>query len=242
MLAHDLIAAGSAGVMVAGGMESMSNAPYLLDRARAGYRMGHGRVIDHMFLDGLEDAYDKGRLMGSFAEDCAHQLPVHPPGAGRLRAHLARAGPEAIADGSFAAEMVPVTVRAGKSDRQVDAGRTAAEGQPGKNPDSAARLPRGRHGDGGEFKLDLRRRGGAGADAPLGSREARPDPAGGDRSATPPMRRRQACSPPPRSARSGGCWSAPAGSRARWTCSRSTRRSRWWRWWRCATSTCRTTR
>ena len=71
MLAHDLILAGSAKIIVAGGMESMSNAPYLLDRARSGYRMGHGRILDHMFLDGLEDAYDKGRLMGTFAEDCA---------------------------------------------------------------------------------------------------------------------------------------------------------------------------
>src|ERR1043165_3717416 len=71
MLAHDLIAAGTNRVMVAGGMESMTNAPYLLDRARAGYRMGHGRVLDHMFLDGLEDAYDKGRLMGTYAEDTA---------------------------------------------------------------------------------------------------------------------------------------------------------------------------
>ena len=71
MLGHDLIAAGSAEVVVAGGMESMSNAPYLLEKARSGYRIGHGRVMDHMFLDGLEDAYDKGRSMGSFAEDCA---------------------------------------------------------------------------------------------------------------------------------------------------------------------------
>src|SRR5262249_10315470 len=69
MLAHDLISAGTNDIMVAGGMESMSNAPYLLDRARGGYRLGHGRVIDHMFLDGLEDAYDRGKLMGSFAED-----------------------------------------------------------------------------------------------------------------------------------------------------------------------------
>ncbi len=71
MLAHDTLLAGSAGVALAGGMESMSNAPYLLERARSGYRMGHGKVLDHMFLDGLEDAYDKGRLMGTFAEDCA---------------------------------------------------------------------------------------------------------------------------------------------------------------------------
>ena len=71
MLAHDLITLGTNSVMVAGGMENMSNAPYLLPRARAGFRLGHGEVKDHMFLDGLEDAYDRGRLMGIFAEDCA---------------------------------------------------------------------------------------------------------------------------------------------------------------------------
>ena len=71
MLAHDLLLAGSNRVMVAGGMESMSAAPYLLPKARTGYRMGHQQVLDHMFLDGLEDAYERGRLMGSFAEDCA---------------------------------------------------------------------------------------------------------------------------------------------------------------------------
>src|SRR3954462_4777251 len=73
MLAHDILATGSADVIVAGGMESMTNAPYLLPKARAGLRMGHGQVIDHMFYDGLEDAYDKGRLMGTFAEDCAQK-------------------------------------------------------------------------------------------------------------------------------------------------------------------------
>src|SRR5262249_44112371 len=71
MLAHDALLAGTGDVIVAGGMESMSNAPYLLPKARSGYRMGHQQVIDHMFFDGLEDAYDKGRLMGTFAEDCA---------------------------------------------------------------------------------------------------------------------------------------------------------------------------
>jgi acetyl-CoA C-acetyltransferase len=71
MLAADLVAVGSADIVVAGGMESMTNAPYLLDKARGGYRLGHGRVMDHMFLDGLEDAYDRGRAMGTFAEDTA---------------------------------------------------------------------------------------------------------------------------------------------------------------------------
>ncbi|MGB8623499.1 MAG: acetyl-CoA C-acetyltransferase, partial [Paracoccaceae bacterium] len=71
MVAHDQLRLGQTGVMVAGGMESMTNAPYLLPAMRGGARLGHGKVIDHMFLDGLEDAYDKGRLMGTFAEDCA---------------------------------------------------------------------------------------------------------------------------------------------------------------------------
>ena len=71
MFGHDSLVAGSVEVVVAGGMESMTNAPYLLPKARAGLRMGHGQVIDHMFYDGLEDAYEKGRLMGTFAEDCA---------------------------------------------------------------------------------------------------------------------------------------------------------------------------
>src|SRR5437773_12096698 len=74
MLAHDALIAGSADIIVAGGMESMTNAPYLLPKARGGMRMGHGVVLDHMFLDGLEDAYDKGRLMGTFAEECAKQF------------------------------------------------------------------------------------------------------------------------------------------------------------------------
>ncbi len=119
MLAHDLLLAGSAKIIVAGGMESMSNAPYLLDRARAGYRMGHGRVLDHMFLDGLEDAYDKGRLMGTFAEDCAQSYAFSREAQDEFAlASLARAQ-KATADGSFASEIVPVTVKAGKTERLV---------------------------------------------------------------------------------------------------------------------------
>jgi acetyl-CoA C-acetyltransferase len=108
MMAHDAILAGQADVMVAGGMESMSNAPYLLDRARGGYRMGHGRVIDHMFLDGLEDAYDRGRLMGTFAEDCAqdYQFTREAQDAYALQS-LSRAQ-AAITEGRFAGEVAPV--------------------------------------------------------------------------------------------------------------------------------------
>ena len=108
MLGHDMIAAGSAETVVAGGMESMSNAPYLLDKARAGQRLGHGRMLDHMFLDGLEDAYDRGRLMGTFAEDTAqhYQFTREAQDAYALES-LARAK-RAAADGAFADEIVAV--------------------------------------------------------------------------------------------------------------------------------------
>ena len=115
MLAHDLIAAGSASVAVAGGMESMTNAPYLLDRARGGYRLGHGRVIDHMFLDGLEDAYDKGRLMGTFAEDCAEAYQFTRPAQDDYAVTSLTRARDAIESGTFDAEIVPVTVGRAKT-------------------------------------------------------------------------------------------------------------------------------
>ena len=123
MLAHDLITAGSAQIVMAGGMESMTNAPYLLEKARSGYRLGHGKVLDHMFLDGLEDAYDKGRLMGTFAEDCAQTYQfTREAQDGYAIASLTRAQ-AAIAEGRFAGEIVPVET--GKAVVSIDE-------QPGK--------------------------------------------------------------------------------------------------------------
>lgn len=119
ILAHDLLLAGSAKVVVAGGMESMSNSPYLLDRARSGYRMGHGRVIDHMFLDGLEDAYDKGRLMGTFAEDCAETNGFSREAQDDFAINSLTRAQHAISSGSFAAEIVPVQVTVGKEQRLI---------------------------------------------------------------------------------------------------------------------------
>jgi len=120
MFAHDLLSAGTNDIMVAGGMESMSNAPYLLPKARTGYRMGHQQVIDHMFLDGLEDAYDKGRLMGSFAEDCATKFGfTRDQQDGFAIASLERAQ-KANRDGSFAWETVPIAVKAGKDERFIE--------------------------------------------------------------------------------------------------------------------------
>jgi acetyl-CoA C-acetyltransferase len=111
MLAHDLIAAGTNDIMVAGGMESMTNAPYLLEKARGGYRLGHGRVLDHMFLDGLEDAYDKGRLMGTFAEDAAQKFQFTRKQQDDFAiASLTRAQ-NAIKDGTFDKETTPVTLK-----------------------------------------------------------------------------------------------------------------------------------
>ncbi|TPJ69600.1 acetyl-CoA C-acyltransferase [Mesorhizobium sp. B2-7-1] len=113
MLAHDRIAAGSATVAVAGGMESMTNAPYLLERARSGYRMGHHKVVDHMFVDGLEDAYDKGRLMGTFAEDCAEAFQFTRDAQDAFAIDSLRKAQKAIANGDFADEIAPVAVRDG---------------------------------------------------------------------------------------------------------------------------------
>ncbi|PRA57004.1 MULTISPECIES: acetyl-CoA C-acyltransferase [Pseudomonas] len=119
ILAHDMLLAGSAEVVVAGGMESMSNAPYLLDRARSGYRMGHGSVIDHMFLDGLEDAYDKGRLMGTFAEDCAQEHGFTREAQDAFAIASTTRAQQAIADGSFNAEIVPLQVMVGKEQKTI---------------------------------------------------------------------------------------------------------------------------
>jgi acetyl-CoA C-acetyltransferase len=118
-VAAQAIALGDAGIVVAGGMESMSNAPYLLDRARAGYRLGHQRALDHIFLDGLEDAYDKGRLMGAFAEKCAQSYAFTRQAQDAYAVTSLTRAQRAIVDGSFAAEIVPVTVRSGKIEREV---------------------------------------------------------------------------------------------------------------------------
>lgn len=114
MLAHDAICAGSAGTVVAGGMESMTNAPYLLDRARGGYRMGHGRLIDHMFLDGLEDAYNERLPMGAFAEDCAEAFQFTRAAQDAFAITSLERAQKAIADGSFEGEITPVTIKADK--------------------------------------------------------------------------------------------------------------------------------
>ncbi len=120
MLAHDLLAAGTNEVMVAGGMESMTNAPYLLPKARSGYRMGHQQAVDHMFLDGLEDAYDKGRLMGSFAEDCAGKYNFSREEQDKFAIASLERAQAANRNGWFAWEITPVAVKTGKAERFME--------------------------------------------------------------------------------------------------------------------------
>ncbi|MCV2217260.1 acetyl-CoA C-acetyltransferase [Thauera sp. Sel9] len=123
MLAHDLILAGTNEVMVAGGMESMSNAPYLLPKARAGYRLGHGQTLDHMFLDGLEDSYskeNKGRLMGTFAEDCAGHFGFSRQAQDEFAIASTTRAQAAINNGDFSWEVAPVTVSGRKGEVVVD--------------------------------------------------------------------------------------------------------------------------
>jgi len=134
MLAHDLIVAGSADIIVAGGMESMTNAPYLMPKARGGYRMGHQTVQDHMFLDGLEDAYDKGRLMGTFAEDCAATFGFTREAQDAFALTSLSRALAANDDGTFAWETTPVTVAGRKGDVVIDKDEQPAKASPDKVP------------------------------------------------------------------------------------------------------------
>jgi acetyl-CoA C-acetyltransferase len=120
MLAHDLLSVGSMDMVVAGGMESMTNAPYLLPKARTGYRMGHQQVLDHMFYDGLEDAYDKGRLMGTFAEDCAAKYAFTREEQDRFAIASLERAQKANQEGWFAWEIAPMAIKVGKEEKFVE--------------------------------------------------------------------------------------------------------------------------
>ncbi len=119
MLAHDLLVANTNEVMVAGGMESMSNAPYLLSKARGGYRMGHGAVLDHMFVDGLEDPFGRGGLMGSFAEDCAESYQFTREAQDEFAIRSLQRAQAASDDGTFAKEIAPIEVKMGRTQATV---------------------------------------------------------------------------------------------------------------------------
>ena len=134
MLAHDLLIAQSAEIIVAGGMESMTNAPYLLPKMRGGARLGHGQVMDHMFLDGLEDAYDKGRLMGTFAEDCAQTYQFTREAQDAYAISSLERAQAAITEGRFKAEITPVTVKNRRGETIVDTDEQPGNARPEKIP------------------------------------------------------------------------------------------------------------
>ena len=127
MFAHDMLLAGSAQVVVAGGMESMTNAPYLLPKARGGYRIGHDRIFDHMMLDGLEDAYEPGRSMGTFGEDCAAKYSFTRAEQDAFATASVQRAKAATETGAFAAEIAPVTVKGRGGDTVI-----AVDEGPGK--------------------------------------------------------------------------------------------------------------
>ena len=134
IFAHDMLDAGSADLIVAGGMESMSNAPYLSKKYRAGARIGHDTVYDHMMLDGLEDAYDKGRAMGTFAEDAAREYQFTREQQDDFAIESLRRANEAITHGKFDKEIVPVTVVSRKGEFTVDVDEQPGKGNPEKIP------------------------------------------------------------------------------------------------------------
>ena len=134
MMAFDQITAGSADVMIAGGMESMTNAPYLMPKMRSGARIGHAQVIDSMFLDGLEDAYDKGRLMGTFAEDCATTYQFTRAAQDDYALQSLSNALAAQDSGAFDREITPVTLKTRTGDVMITADEQPAKARPEKIP------------------------------------------------------------------------------------------------------------
>ncbi|MDA5092873.1 acetyl-CoA C-acyltransferase [Aliiroseovarius sp. KMU-50] len=134
MSAYDQVALGSTDIMVAGGMESMTEAPYILPKMRGGARIGHGAVVDHMFLDGLEDAYDKGRLMGTFAEDCAEKFQFTREAQDEYALKSLSNALDAQKTGAFEGEIAPVTIRTRKGDVVVGEDEQPGNARPDKIP------------------------------------------------------------------------------------------------------------
>lgn len=134
MMAGDMLLAGSASIVAAGGMESMTNAPYLLPKARAGLRMGHGQVVDHMFFDGLEDAYDKGKLMGCFADDTARNLQITRADQDKFALESLSRAQAAARGGAFAEEIIPVRMKSRDGETVIAEDEGPKKAKPDKIP------------------------------------------------------------------------------------------------------------
>lgn len=134
MVAHDQLLAGNGDIVIAGGMESMTNAPYLLPKMRGGARLGHGQVIDHMFLDGLEDAYDKGRLMGTFAEDCAEKYQFTRQAQDEFALKSLDNANKARESGVLDNEITPVVIKSRKGETTISSDESPRKAMPEKIP------------------------------------------------------------------------------------------------------------
>ncbi len=226
MLAADQIRSASAGVVIAGGLESMSNAPYLLPKARSGYRMGHGEVIDHMLRDGLQSPFD-GKSMGCFADSTAERK-YHFTRAEQdaFALESVRRATQALQAGEFDVEVTPLTRQEPQGRDRRGARRDPRDLRHQQDSEHETRIQQGRHGDGRQLLLDLRWRGGAGRDERRGSGRRAASSRWRASSPTPAMRRSRNGSLPRRSARSARCWVRSAGSRTTPISTRSTRHSR----------------
>ncbi len=180
MLAHDLLLGGEERILVAGGMESMTNAPYLLPRARSGMRLGHGEVVDHMFLDGLEDAYDRGKLMGTFAETTASRYGFSREAQDAFAIRSLTRAKKAIEAGIFDEEVVSVTIQGRKGDTLVETDETPLKANLEKIPTLKPAFAKEWNGNTSQFLLDLRWCGCAGDDARIDSSRTRIAPTGQD--------------------------------------------------------------
>jgi acetyl-CoA C-acetyltransferase len=235
MLAHDIINAGSAEIVVSGGMESMSNAPYLLAKARGGYRAGHDRIIDHMMMDGLEDAYEVGRSMGDFGEATAEAYQFSRKDQDTYAMETLTRARKAVEGGAFKAEIVPLTVTEKAGPRTIGNDEIPLKVDPRQDSRIEAGVPRQRHHHAGGLLGQCRRRRGADlARRSLTDRDGLPALA--EIKGTPPTARNRNGSPRRRSRRSASCSTRSAGASAMSICSRSTRPSRWCRWRRSAIS------
>jgi Acetyl-CoA acetyltransferase len=233
MLGHDLIKAGSASIVVAGGMESMSNAPHMLPNSRTGNRFGNFQAVDHMAHDGLVNAYD-GKAMGEFAECAVDKYQFSREEQDAYAIESVKRAQAAQANGAFADEIVAVKVATRKGEVEVTTDEQPGRSDIAKTPDPASGFQEGRQRHRRQFLQHLRRRRRCGpADRGRRSRAWHP-PRWPASSATPPTRRNRSGSPPPRSARCTSCWTRPAGRWTRSICLKSTKPLPWWRWRRCA--------
>jgi len=225
MLAHDIIHAGSAEIVLSGGMESMTNAPYLLAKARGGYRAGHDRIIDHMMMDGLEDAYEVGRSMGDFGEATAEAYQFTRANQDAYAMETLTRARKAVEGGAFKAEIVPITVAEKAGPRTIGNDEIPLKVDPAKIPGlkpafraNGTITPAASSANAdGAAALILAKRSLADRDGLLFW------PRSG---ATPPIARNRNGSPPRRSRRFESCSTRSAGASATSICSRSTRRSR----------------